>query len=92
MPSTQNGKFAALLTVLQQSGADFILVGGLAAVLQGAPVQTFDVDILYSRDSKNVERLLGVLHSLDAIFRSQPERREPASLQCRVGREPVRSR
>ena len=75
MPSTQNGKFAALLTVLQQSGADFILVGGLAAVLQGAPVQTFDVDILYSRDSKNVERLLGVLQSLDAIFRSQPERR-----------------
>jgi hypothetical protein len=71
----QEGKFAALLSILQQSGTEFILVGGLAAVLQGAPVQTFDVDIVYSRQSENIERLLGVLQSIGAIFRIQQERR-----------------
>lgn len=71
----QESRFAACLTALKQSGSEFILVGGLAAVLQGAPVQTYDVDIVYSRSAENVQRLLGVLNSLDAIFRIQPERR-----------------
>lgn len=63
------------LTAFQQSGSEFILVGGLAAVLQGAPVQTYDIDIVYSRRSENVDRVLEVLHSIDAVFRIQPERR-----------------
>jgi predicted nucleotidyltransferase len=71
----QEGKFTACLTALQQSGSEFILVGGVAAVLQGAPVQTYDIDIVYSRTEENIERLLAVLNSLDAFFRIQPERR-----------------
>jgi predicted nucleotidyltransferase len=71
----QESKFAACLTALVQSGSEFILVGGLAAVLQGAPVQTYDVDIVYSRATENIQRLLEVLDSLDAIFRIQPGRR-----------------
>ncbi len=54
-------KFSLCLTALQESGVEFVLVGGLAAVLQGAPIQTYDVDIVYSRASQNVERLLPVL-------------------------------
>jgi hypothetical protein len=50
-------------------------VGGLAAVLNGAPVQTYDVDIVYLGTPDNMERLLKVLASLDAVFRIQPERR-----------------
>ncbi|HYL38103.1 MAG TPA: hypothetical protein VEV17_19455 [Bryobacteraceae bacterium] len=60
---------------MRDGGVDFILVGGLAAVLSGAPVDTYDVDIVQSRERENVERLLAVLNSLDAIFRIQPERR-----------------
>jgi len=71
----QESRFAACLIALEQSGAEFILVGGLAAVLQGAPVQTYDVDIVYSRSTENIERLIAVLRSLDAVFRIQPERR-----------------
>jgi len=71
----QESKFAACLTALEASGSEFILVGGLAAVLQGAPVQTYDVDILYARTAENLARLLAVLTSIDAIFRIQPERR-----------------
>lgn len=68
-------KFTATLRALYDGGVDFILVGGVAAVLGGAPVQTYDVDVVHSRDAANVARLLPVLDLLDAIFRIQPERR-----------------
>ncbi len=68
-------KYAATLGALYDGGVDFILVGGLAAVLNGAPVNTFDVDVVHSRDPANIDRLLPVLATLDAVFRMQPERR-----------------
>jgi hypothetical protein len=68
-------RLLALLRTLAESKSEFIVVGGLAAVLRGAPVQTYDLDILFARDPENIERLLAVLESLDAIFRIQPERR-----------------
>jgi hypothetical protein len=69
------GKLIATLRALHDGGIDFILVGGLAAVLNGAPVDTFDTDVVHSRDVSNIERLLPVLESLNAFFRIQPERR-----------------
>ncbi len=68
-------KLFATLQNLQENGVEFILVGGLAAVLNGAPIQTYDVDLVYSLEPANIERLLPVLQSMDAIFRIQPERR-----------------
>jgi hypothetical protein len=71
----QESKFALCLTALQQSGAEVILVGGLAAVLQGAPIQTYDVDMVYSRGPGNIEKLMIVLDSMEAVFRLQPSRK-----------------
>ena len=68
-------KFLEILRLLRESGADFVIVGGLAGVLNGAPIHTLDLDIVHSRDAANVARLLPVLESLDAVFRIQPERR-----------------
>ena len=45
------------------------LVGGLAAVVQGAPVTTVDVDIVHNQSSKNIAKLLGFLKSIDAFHR-----------------------
>ena len=67
--------FAGLLRALCDGRVNFIVVGGLAAVLHGAPISTLDVDVVHSRDAANVERLLAVLQSLDAVYRIQPERR-----------------
>ena len=67
--------FAACLNAVNEAGCNVILVGGLAAVLQGAPVQTYDIDLLYARSWENIECLLGALNRMDAIFRIQPERR-----------------
>jgi hypothetical protein len=67
--------FQGTLRSLAEADVDFIVVGGLAAVLNGAPVNTFDVDIVPSRDEANIKKLLRVLAAIDAIYRMQPERR-----------------
>ncbi len=56
---------------------DFIVVGGVCAVLQGAPINTFDLDLVHSRERANVRRLLTVLKALDAYYRLQPEKKLP---------------
>ena len=71
----QESKLVATLRKLCESDIQFIVVGGLAAVLNGAPVQTYDVGLVYSREPANVDRLMHFLRDIDAIFRIQPERR-----------------
>ena len=80
------GKLVATLRRLSESDVQFILVGGLAAVLNGAPIQTYDVDLVYSREPANIDRLLAVLQSIDAIFRIQPERRLRPTVSHLAGR------
>ena len=60
---------SAILEGLVKADIKFILVGGLAAVVQGAPVTTMDVDIVHSRSSENISKLLQFLKSIDAIYR-----------------------
>ncbi len=67
--------YLALLRTLAEHGIDFIVVGGVCAVLHGAPVATFDLDLVHSRAPDNVDRLLAVLMSLDAHARGQGSRR-----------------
>ncbi len=66
-----------ILEVLASHEVDFIVVGGLAAVLQGAPTTTYDVDIVYSLAKPNQEKLLRALEELDATFRGDPRRLRP---------------
>ena len=40
--------FLEILKVLSRHEAEFILVGGMAAILEGAPVSTFDLDTVFS--------------------------------------------
>ena len=58
-----------ILEGLLEAGVDFILVGGLAAVIQGAPVTTMDVDIVHSRSSENIVKLMAFLKSVEAVHR-----------------------
>ena len=72
MPATD---FLAVIRTLNEHGVDFIVVGGVAAVLEGAPISTFDLDVVHSREVENVQRLLKALAAMDAHYRLQPERR-----------------
>ena len=75
MTETPTHSFAAILRELRVHQVDFIVVGGVAAVLEGAPVNTFDLDVVHSREPGNIARLLAALESLGARYRTQPERR-----------------
>lgn len=58
-----------LLKSLNEAGVEFILVGGLAAVIQGAPVSTFDLDIVHRQTDENIKKLIKYLKSVKAIQR-----------------------
>jgi hypothetical protein len=60
---------ASILERLLEAKVDFILVGGLAAVAQGVPLATFDVDIVHRRSEENIQALLKVILSLDGRYR-----------------------
>jgi hypothetical protein len=55
-----------LLTVLANHGVQYVLIGALAARLQGFPRVTADADITPARDEANLERLAAALRELDA--------------------------
>jgi hypothetical protein len=55
---------------LDRHGVLYVLIGGLAAVLHGSPLATFDADICPARDSENLRRLANSLEELDARIRT----------------------
>ena len=68
-------KTAELLRLLARHGVDHVIVGGVAAVLQGAPVVTLDLDVVHSRTPDNVRRLLAALAEIHASYRTRTDRR-----------------
>jgi predicted nucleotidyltransferase len=70
-------RFARVLESLVRHDVRFIVVGGVAAVLQRVPVNTQDFDIVHDRRPDNVERLLAALAELDAVYRDDPRRLRP---------------
>jgi hypothetical protein len=67
--------FWAILQTLCDHQVDFIVVGGVCAVLHGAPLVTMDLDIVHSRTPENLDRLLSALQELGAYYRELPARR-----------------
>ncbi|MEO8198023.1 MAG: hypothetical protein ABI689_15000 [Thermoanaerobaculia bacterium] len=65
---------AELLHRLVDRRIDFIVVGGVAAVLQGASILTVDLDLCIPFSTGNLSRLLPLLVELDARFRAHPDR------------------
>lgn len=60
---------AAILAVLAHHDVRFVVIGGVAARLRGAPLVTEDVDVTPSRDRHNLEALAAALHELEARLR-----------------------
>jgi hypothetical protein len=60
----------AVLRVLVQHRVDFIVVGGVAARLRGAPLLTQDIDITPAMDAANLQRLADALVELRARLRT----------------------
>ena len=62
-----------ILEVLAHHRVSFIVIGGVAASLQGSPSITWDLDICYARDDENLRRLAAALRQLDARLRGVPD-------------------
>jgi hypothetical protein len=58
-----------LLRTLIEGGVDFVVIGGIAAVLHGSARATFDLDICFASDAVNLDRLGAVLTNLGARLR-----------------------
>lgn len=74
-------KFQELLAALQEGGVDFIVVGGVAALLEGAPILTLDLDIVYATDDRTLRRWAEVLADLDATYRDPAGRQIPPTAE-----------
>jgi len=59
--------FLEILKVLRAHRVDCIVVGGVSGVLHGAPITTFDLDVVHSRSHENVSRAIEALRDLDAF-------------------------
>ena len=62
-----------LFAALADAGVNYVLIGGLAAVLHGSTAMTNDADIVPSMTRDNLERLSTALTDLDARIRSESE-------------------
>jgi hypothetical protein len=59
----------AILAQLTSYGVDFVVVGGIAATIQGSSRDTFDLDICPSNEPGNLDALGRALVDLDARLR-----------------------
>jgi hypothetical protein len=62
-----------ILEVLQRHRVRFIVIGAIAAIAQGSPLPTEDVDVTPARDPENLERLAAALRELNAKLSTRPE-------------------
>jgi predicted nucleotidyltransferase len=64
--------FTSALETLADGGVDFIIVGGIAAVLHGAARPTYDLDIVYARTPENLTRVVATLAPSRPYLRGAP--------------------
>ena len=57
------------LRTLHEHGVKYVVIGGYASAILGAPIMTNDVDICYERTPANMERLAQALRDLHAALR-----------------------
>ena len=62
-----------ILRRLTSRGVDYVVIGGIAAVLHGSAQATYDLDICYATDRGNLAALGDVLTSLGARLKGVEE-------------------
>ncbi len=62
----------AALRTLRHGDVEFIVVGGVAATALGSSRATYDLDVVYSRNPANLERIVRTLAPLSPYLRGAP--------------------
>lgn len=66
---TPEFRLGTMLRQLTEGGVDFVIVGGVAVIVQASPRLTKDLDICYAMTTENLDRLGAVLVKLGAKLR-----------------------
>lgn len=66
-------EFETILRRLVEARVDFILIGGVAAAVQGSIRPTFDIDFCYGRSLENLRRLENALAPATPRLRGAPD-------------------
>jgi predicted nucleotidyltransferase len=61
-----------LLPSLIRADVEFIVIGGVAGIVHGSARATYDVDLVYSRTDKNIQRLAQSLAPYKPYLREAP--------------------
>jgi hypothetical protein len=72
MPCAVQNLTERVVSALSSGKVEFIVVGGVSAVLQGAPIVTRDLDLCYRRTSDNLRRLAEALSPFQLRLRGLP--------------------
>lgn len=80
-----NPSFREILELLNKYEVEYIVVGGVAAVIQGAPITTFDLDALVRICDDNADRLSLALDELDAHYREHQSTIKPTKEDILAG-------
>jgi hypothetical protein len=80
-----NPSFREILELLNKYEVEYIVVGGVAAVIQGAPITTFDLDALVRISDDNASRLSLALDELDARYREHQSTIKPTKEDILAG-------
>ncbi|MDJ0701625.1 MAG: hypothetical protein QNJ07_17395 [Woeseiaceae bacterium] len=59
-----NPSLREILRILSKHEVEYIVIGGMAAVLHGAPATTFDLDALVRISEENAGRLFNALEEV----------------------------
>ncbi len=69
MPRGEEARFEEILSLLARHEVELIVVGGVAAILEGSPVLTFDLDIVFNPSERNCARLAAALQEINARYK-----------------------
>lgn len=72
MEGQMTNDYKELIRVLVRHQIKFVIIGGVAAIVHGSARSTFDLDVVYSRDKKNIKRLVKALKPYSPYLREAP--------------------
>jgi transcriptional regulator with XRE-family HTH domain len=62
-----------LLDALDRNEVEFIVIGGVAGLAHGSAYPTYDLDVAYSREPRNLERMAAALRDIGVTLRGAPD-------------------
>ena len=63
-----------ILQRLSDCHVEYVLIGGMAAIVHGSALATQDVDVCAPMTNENLDRIHAALEGLDARFRMRPDK------------------